>query len=53
MFISDDMSFIKMAVNGHEAYEVDSFRVRKETDPIDKIVVAKGAVSNHVPNISH
>lgn len=45
MLLSDDMSFIKMAVNGEEAYQVDAFRVRKESSPIDKIVVAEGAVS--------
>ena len=39
------MTFIKMAVNGGVAYQVDSFRVRKETNPITKIVVAPNAVS--------
>lgn len=44
LFIAtDDMTFIKMAVNGGVAYQVDSFRVRKETNPITKIVVAPNA----------
>ena len=40
------MTFVKMAVNGGVAYEVDSFRVRKQTNPITKIVVAPNAVSS-------
>ena len=37
LYVSDDMEFMKVAINNGKAYLVDSFKIRRESSPVTKI----------------